>query len=217
LVSHFRGSELERLVVEVLPSRYQRLRGGDVEDDRREELTRRYRACFEAAFANASKTLKKKATLRTLAIVREGTGDAVQSCDDVFLMAEGLDALSGRDHDTLRDHLLARLGEPSEFVLSAAQGVGSHLALRDVGQFFNPLARQVSNGGGTAFKSQQLLITEFRRMNEGCQQAVIGLTQSHIKFWGDREKWERAERLKVLMRALDPTWVDPDADDDIPF
>ena len=73
LVSSFRGRDLERLIVEVLPARYRLVCESEPPGEQPILLTRAYRGCFALGFDRAPALVKKKVARNVLNVIREGT------------------------------------------------------------------------------------------------------------------------------------------------
>lgn len=219
LLGPCRGEELERLVLDVLPTRYRgAVAASDLLNDL-SETTRAYRACYETAYRKAPVKVKKAAAKQVVAIVRQEPIEVVLHFEDAFLMAESLKHLGVNDRNTLKAHLIERLKtERSEFIIRAASGVGPHLDA-DTGGFSLALANAVAAADKDALACQRLLVAESRRMTPQGRRTALWQVQRVIDFHREHEQWDRVNRAKALMQLLDPEWVDPDAqgDDDIPF
>ena len=216
-----RGDELRRLILDVLPARYQQaVAARDFSEDvDLSETTRAYRACYEIAFRKAPVRVKKAAAAQIVSIVRQEPIDIVMHVEDAFLMAESLKYLSVKDRDTLKAHLMERLKtERSEFIIRAASGVGPYLDFKDAYGFSFALANAVSLDD-RPLACQRLLVSETTDMIPTARQATLRQTKRLVDFAREHKQWARLARLKPLMQQLDPDWVDPDegADDDIPF
>lgn len=219
LLGPCRGEELERLVLDVLPTRYRGAVAASDLPDGLSETTRAYRACYETAFRKAPAKVKKAAAAQVVAIVRQEPIEVVLHFEDAFLMAESLKHLGVNDRNTLKAHLMERLKtERSEFIIRAANGVGPHLDMHDAYSFSFALASAVSMEND-ALACQRLLVAESREMIPTSKRATLWQVQRLMDFCRERKQWTRLNRLKTLMQQLDPKWVDPDAqgDDDIPF
>jgi len=219
LLGPCRGEELERLVLDVLPTRYREAVAARDLPEGPSEITRAYRACYETAFRKAPAKVKKAAAAQVVAIVRQEPIQVVLYFEDAFLMAESLKHLGVNDRNTLKAHLMERLKtERSEFIIRAAKGVGPHLDINDAYSFSFALASAVSMDND-ALACQRLLVAESREMTPSSKRATLWQVQRLLDFCREHEQWPRVNRVKALMQQLDPKWVDPDAqgDDDIPF
>jgi hypothetical protein len=219
LLGPCRGEELERLVLEVLPTRYRGAVATSELPDGLSETTRAYRACYQTAFRKAPVKVKKEAAAQVVAIVRQEPIDIVLHFEDAFLMAESLKHLGVNDRNTLKAHLMERLKtERSEFTIRAANGVGPYLDVNDAYSFSFALANAVAMDND-ALACQRLLVAESRDMIPASKRATLWQVQKLMDFYRERGQWDRLNRLKALIQQLDPTWDDPDAqaDDDIPF
>lgn len=219
LLGPCRGEELSRLVLDVLPERYRAAVLASDSPDGLTETTRAYRACYETAFRKAPVKVKKAAASQVVEIVRQEPIGIVLHFEDAFLMAESLRHLGVHDRNTLKAHLLERLKTArSEFIIRASSGIGPHLEDDDALGFAYALALATARGED-ALACQRLLVTEFRGMAPDAKRATLWQIEHLMDFYREREQWPKYSRIKPLRQQIDPTWVDPDAqdDDDIPF
>jgi hypothetical protein len=219
LLGPCRGEELARLVLDVLPARYREAVVASESPDGLSEITRAYRACYETAFRKAPVKVKKAAAAQVVAIVRQEPMGIVLHFEDAFLMAESLKHLGVHDRDTLKAHLMERLKtERSEFIIRASNGIGPHLDRSDALGFSYALISATA-GEKDALACQRLLVAEFGEMTPLGKRATLWQIERLMDFYREHSQWDRHNRVKPLRRQLDPTWVDPDAqdDDDIPF
>lgn len=121
-------AELERLIVDVVPSRYfTRLEELDSSPNPFEQL-QELETLFREAIEIAPEALKKKAMQKHVGVLKEDSGTRVRVYEERFFRAADLAYAAPSEAPMVRDHLLARLNaEPSQQLISVAERLGEHL------------------------------------------------------------------------------------------
>jgi hypothetical protein len=213
LVDMLRASELTRLMLEALPNRCEETLANEPDETRAKVLMRGYRACHQAAFRKAPKTLKSKSAQQIVRVIREGDADAVVRCDEVFLTAQLLTHLKANQQMTLKAHLLAKMNDLSGIMPVVIKGIGPLLNRAEAKQFASILTIEYLQGR-SSYQSEHLLASEYSMMKPVAQQAVLAYLDLAFEHYTKKERWDRTDQIGSLRRTIEPKWVNPY---DIPF
>lgn len=144
LLAEAKDTQIERLVMELLPARYFSLRAIDGEiGDYGSELNR-FEKAYRLALDYASDAVKQKAAERFVQVVREGDGDDVSTYSDSFFLPSDLKYVSVTSKPLVRQHLLARLPSLHDVdSMKKVVGLLRHLEPEDVVTWLDPFIRAV--------------------------------------------------------------------------
>lgn len=144
ILKEVKPSEVERLLLDVLPNRSFYLEKTTI-------LTistrQSFKSCFRLAFNLVSKETRAKIASNYVKILKEESADKVRAYELMFFTANDLEFLSEDDCDLVKKHLWSIMG--SEFstpsILDMLQGIGRFMTTNedDIRGLFLPFIRQL--------------------------------------------------------------------------
>ncbi len=131
LLAEASDAELQRLLLDVVPSRYfETSEEPEPDESLLVSQGRLFRAAFEAA------GLKEAVMARYVEVVRKESGPRVQVYEETFFRGGDLEYVQPENRALLIDHILSRAeNEPSQTIFAAMAGIGSYLKVKDGGTF----------------------------------------------------------------------------------
>lgn len=216
LLADANESQVERLLLDLLPRRYFELLEVDILD--RDEaalagLSRLYRAAVD----RAEESVQKKVAKRFVKILREETGERVAAFEENFFRGHDLAHLTKNEILLIKEHLGSRLNERvSEELLEALDGIGLFLDEDDVARILDPLIRDAVYrddsdplGIATRNRIEQILATTPPDFDS----AALTRLQQWVGYLENRDLDEAIRRARVMESSLEFRM----GIDDIPF
>lgn len=163
LLEEAHGTEIERLLLDVVPERYfQAVEDPEAPSDFAHLAT--LSGLFRRVFNFADEDTKRKAMQRFVAVLKAERRSRVEIYEERFFVAHDLDYLDAEDQELVVAHLLSRIQDERENValLMAAKGLTRFLQVSSVESFIDSLVREsFSNDfSGTADAARHLLKSE---------------------------------------------------------
>lgn len=194
--------EIERLLLEVIPSRHFEIYTSDFQNESGHSLEN----CFHSAFEVARDDVKGKVANRFVRILHEEDGGTVLWYERVFFRPTYLAYLSEGDQNTVKTHLLDQLraGSSNELFLTCG-AIGRFLRDDEISDFVDSAVRP-------------LMDMKKKWMHRGCEAFLSGLFISlpdgsdkkvtdRLSEWVSRQKAlgrsEDAQRLQSLIDLID--------------
>ncbi len=153
--------QLERLLTEVLPSRYADLQH---EEDFVQPVLERLSKAYRMALDAASDDLKRRVAEGFVRVLREADGDEVSMYSSTFFKATDLEYVPANHQPMVRHHLLGRV--PSAHTadsMRTVHGIAKYLAPEDVPPWLDPFVRAVisaDTSNSLRARLQQLLVED---------------------------------------------------------
>jgi hypothetical protein len=212
LLPKLAGSEIEKLMLRVLPDRYA------VEVGERGSDSTEARALAEAyrrAYGAIPEAIKRKAAKWFAGIVREQPASIVYLYEDGFFRASQLAFYAQDDAAVVIDHLLARLNAArSDGLLQTTAGIGKWLSPQQLQQAVDITAREVSYGTSMPLDvaARQWLLDLLKEVPPSLLQDAEKRLENWTTQFKNRGDDERVRRVSTLLTGLPASELD-----DLPF
>lgn len=151
LLEGAKDGEIERLLLDVLPSRYfsyMDQEEGDQDLDAMEALERLYRAGFE----RAPEAVRTKTAQKVVQVLKEEAGERVNCYEERFFVCADLAYLGDDERALIKTHILSRLKRESlPRLLNSLVGIGPYLDGAELVQLINSLLAAAVNQESNLF------------------------------------------------------------------
>ena len=205
-------SEVERLMLHVLPDRYVQAADHQGPDS---PTARALADAYRRAFAAVSEPIRRKAAKWFAESVREQPASVVNLYEDAFFRAPQLVYFAPEDAAVVIDHLLARLNAAStEGLLQTTSGIGKWMSAQQLQQAVDITTREVAYGTTTAMDiaARQWLLDLLGDVPASLHQHAEKRLESWSTTFEKKGHDETVRRLSTLLTGL------PESDlDDLPF
>jgi hypothetical protein len=207
ILGHLMGkisrTELERLLIELLPKAYLEM-AGPAEPQSKETL-KRFEQCYRLGFEAAPADLKRTVTNRFLFILENESEFVVQCYEGCFFRGADLEYLETQERAIVKTHFFASLAKHASVALvNAAAGVGAFLETEeDARAFFVPLVLNLLEEKDEALSAAIIrrASEEFKRLSPENQRSV-GSWLGRLKRSVQREGGRAATAVERLESAL---------------
>lgn len=170
------NSELERLLIKILPKRYFDLMNSE---EPHNDLTLVFETCFRRAFSFVPVEIKKKVTIRFARIVGEEVTDMTWMY--AFFRGSDLEYLSEVDAELIKKHLISSLVDNTSISIRTWNGIGKFLNVDETRDFtfvciIDMLKYRLDKSTIEGFKIA--LENEYRAMDKQNQETTIRILNS---------------------------------------
>lgn len=205
-------SEVERLMLDVLPKRY----ALEVDDRGPGSPTARALAdAYRRVFAAISEPIRRKAAKWFAEVVREQPASIVNLYEDAFFQAVQLLFYTPEDGAVVIDHLLARLyAARTNGLLQTTSGIGKWMSAQQLQQAVDITAREVAYGTSVELDiaARQWLLDLLGEVSSSLRPHAEKRLENWTNQFKKRGDNERVQQLSTLLTGL------PESDlDDLPF
>jgi len=205
-------SEVERLMLRVLPDRY----ALEVDDRGPDSPNARALAdAYRRAFATVSEPIRRKAAKWFAEVVREQPASVVNLYEDAFFDASQLTFFAPEDAAVVIDHLLARLyAARTDGLLQTTSGIGKWMSPQQLQQAVDITTREVAYGTSAPLDTaaRQWLLDLLSDVPSSYHQYAEKRLGNWTNMFKNRGDDERVQRLSTVLTGL------PESDlDDLPF
>jgi hypothetical protein len=215
LLKEVKTYELERLLLDAIPSRYLSLDESKVFCEeynvrRIISICSTLSGCFRAAFSTVSDDIKKKVVQKFVSILKQEQESTVLIYETVFFRASDLAYLSADDANLVKGHIRGRLQvSVDDDMLTALSGIGAFLTPQDVNDLLDPIIKAAVRDE----EAKHFLITEYTLMSTQISIAVL----QRLKQWHYTYEQKRlvvaAESIGAIIQELEFDESDPFADE----
>ncbi|MCW3133153.1 MAG: hypothetical protein N2V78_02340 [Methanophagales archaeon] len=181
ILAEARPSEIERLLLVILPNAYLRASAAEETPD---HVLSAYIQCYRTAFEQAPKALKKKVMDKFVKMLKEESDSIILPYEIAFVRGSDLQYLPQSDAQLVADHLVGRMQTGvTEPLLEALEGIGTFLTESSVNRFVDPLVKAVLRSSDSNLRrlARNRLVSEWYRMPS----VIDNLTKARLDAWID--------------------------------
>lgn len=208
LLKSVNESEIERLLLEIIPDQYFKTLDLISEEYYPENILSPLEKCFRFAFNVAPKHVSKKVVKRFVTILKEESGYHIHMYEAAFLKCEDLQFLSGEDVAVIVQHLCSKMEKDiTEGLLKTMEGIGKFLTVDDVGTFVDTMIQTIIRGKYLKLKTmaRDCIENEYEFMADDVQKKFASRLEdwaAHFRKNKQDEFVEIVEHLQVSLNSF---------------
>lgn len=194
--------ELERLLIIVIPKRYNELLTDPFES---QVALPSLEHCFRSAFNIVNDELKKKVMKKFVAVLKEEDEAIVLSYETAFFRGSDLKYLSASDTKIVKEHLLSRLSKDATLPLfQALKDIGKYLTVDDAQNFIDSLVRSTILGKEEIKnKAKNFLNEEYLNMKKNTKDKVLDRLDDWIPHLEKNKRTVDADTVRSIKSSLE--------------
>lgn len=198
------ASELERLMLVVLPERLQKW--WDNFEAPKHEIES-ISVCFRKAFGNAPEELKKRVTRQFANVIRTGGDGNIRFYGDAFFRIPDLEYAGPADRELIKAHLLGRFKRAADKeALDRLKGFTAYLDAKSAPEFIDAILRPMLSTGSdiTTESATYFLTLETAWLTEPVERAI----RERLLGWRDgyegRKNTNAVAAIDACIKAIEP-------------
>ncbi len=196
-------TELERLLIIVIPKRYNDLK---TEEFVPPNVFTSLEHSFRSAFGIVNEDIKRKVMKKFVSILKEADEEIVLSYEIAFLKGKDLKYLSSSDLKIVKGHLLSRLAKETTLPLFwTLKDIGKYLTIDETINFVDLVIKSIVWGKEDKLKSnaREFLIGEYSNMKNNAKTKMLGRLDDWIPFLEEKKMQIHADNLRDIKSTLE--------------
>ena len=204
LLKEVKSREIEKLLMEAIPSRYMRFvsENGKYIDESEEHIPSNLILLFRKSMEAANEKIKEKATKKFVKILKEDAEELVFSYGEAFFRMSDLAHLSDDEKKLVKEHFFERIKDEyanETLIQDVLPGIGLYIHPAEVNRFVDPLVRAMCTEKHLRLIVRERIKSEYGHMpNPDCRKLIERLDEwsNSLQSRGKEEFHRLVENLK---------------------
>ena len=203
LLKNTNSSEIERLLLKIIPEQYFEIE----KTQENAQIIDSLEKCFRLAFESANDEIKKKVMKNFIKLLKEEGKIKITFYEMAFLKAKDLAYLDEGDRVIAKKHLISILGEDKdEMVLNVMEGIGHFLTAEEAVKFTDAFIQTVSIGSSKPNADTDMrkyFDTECTLMEEDVQDKVLLRINEWVQLFSEHKNFSSLGMLQGFKDDLE--------------